>query len=104
MPIVIQKPDTNPVAAALVAVFFDLGHLVINGQQRKWIFVTIAVHAGLLLCCLPGIVLRVLSVIDAYQTAQRLQAGEAIGENEYSQPLLFKIVSMLDKTATCARA
>ncbi len=105
MPGTIGKPDANPgLAALLTAIFFDLGHLLINGQQRKWIYTTLLVHAGIILCCVPGIVLRVLSVIDAYQTAQRLQAGETIGENEYSQPLLFKIVRAIDDTATCARA
>ena len=101
---VIQKPDANPVLAALVAVFFDLGHVVINGQSRKWLFTTLAVHVGFVLCCLPGIVLRVLSIIDAYQTAERLQAGEAIAENEYSQPWLFKLVRVIDNSASCSRA
>ena len=104
MPGVIKKPDADPVLAAILAVFFDLGHIIVNTQQRKWIFTTIAVHVGFLLCCLPGLFLRVLSVMDAYQTALRLQAGEAIPENEYSQPLLFKIVSLIDSTATCSRA
>jgi hypothetical protein len=100
----IQKPDANPGLAALLAVFFDLGHIIVNGQQRKWVVTTLLVHAGFILCCVPGIVLRILSVIDAYQTAERLQAGEALSENEYTLPVLFKIVAMVDNTATCARA
>jgi hypothetical protein len=104
MPATIQKPDANPGLAALLALFFDLGHIVVNGQQRKWVITTLLVHAGFILCCVPGIVLRILSVIDAYQTAERLQAGEALSENEYTLPLLFKIVATVDNTATCARA
>lgn len=104
MPVVIQKPDANPALAAVLAIFFDLGHVIVNGQQRKWLFTTLVVHAGFLLCCLPGLVLRVLSVIDAYQTAERLAGGESIPESEYSLPLLFKIMSAIDKSATCARA
>jgi hypothetical protein len=42
--------------------------------------------------------------VDAYQTAERLQSGEEIGEDEYSQPLLFKIISLVDKEATCSKA
>jgi hypothetical protein len=99
----IQKPDANPAAAALLAVFFDLGHVLVNGQQRKWLYTTLLVHAGFILCCLPGLVLRVLSVIDAYQTAERLQKGEVLGENEYTLPALFKVVAAIDKTATCSR-
>src|SRR5260370_17344908 len=98
----IQKADADPTIAAVVSLFFDLGHLLTNGQQRKWVFTTIAVHVGFVLCCLPGIVLRILSVIDAYQPAHRLQTGEVLGENEYSYPLLFKLVRMLSTTPTCA--
>jgi hypothetical protein len=59
---------------------------------------------GSILCCLPGIVVGVLSIVDSYQTAQRLQRGEAIDENEYTNPTLFKIIKIIDKTATCSRA
>ena len=101
----INKPDANPIVSALLTAFvFNLGHLLINGQQRKWMFSFLAILIGTVLCCLPGIVLSILSIIDSFQTAQRLQAGESIGENEYTQPLLFKAVSVLDKTATCSRA
>ena len=101
----IHKPDANPIAAALLTWFvFGLGHLIINGQQRKWIFTLIATLVGSCLCVLPGLVIGILSVVDAYQTAERLQGGEEIGENEYSQPFLFKIISLIDKEATCSRA
>jgi hypothetical protein len=101
----IQKPDANPVVAALLTwLVLGTGHLLINGQQRKWLYTLGAGLVGTLLCCVPGIVVGVLSIVDAYQTAERLQAGEAIPENEYTQPLLFKIISAVDKTATCSRA
>jgi hypothetical protein len=101
----VQKPDANPVVSALLtALIFNLGHLLINGQQRKWLFTLLGVFVGNILCCLPGLAIWVLSILDSYQTAQRLQAGEAIGENEYSNPTLFKIMSYVDKTATCSRA
>ena len=101
----IRKPDANPVVAALLtALVLMTGHLIINGQQRKWLFNLLANVIGTILCCVPGLVVFVLSVIDSYQTAQRLQAGEEIGENEYTNPTLYKIVKMLDSTATCSRA
>jgi len=101
----ISKPDANPVVAALLTAFvFFLGHLIINGQQRKWLFNLLAYVIGLVLCCVPGLVVFVLSVMDSYKTAQRLAAGEVIGENEYSEPMLFKIVQKLDSTATCSKA
>ncbi len=101
----ISKPDANPVLAALLTwLVFGTGHFFINGQQRKWLFTLIAAIVGSILCLLPGIVISILSIIDAYKTAERLKAGEAIPENEYSMPLLFKIISMIDKTATCSAA
>jgi hypothetical protein len=101
----ISKPDANPVLAALLTwLLLGTGHLFINGQQRKWLFTLIAAIVGSILCFLPGIVISILSIIDAYQTAERLKGGEAIPENEYSQPMLFKIISMVDKTATCSKA
>ena len=55
-------------------------------------------------CILPGVVIAVFSIVDAYQTAVRLQGGETIGENEYTFAPLFKIVSFADKEATCKNA
>lgn len=101
----VQKPDANPIVSALLTAFvLNLGHYLINGQQRKWLYSLLAILIGSVLCCVPGWVLAVLSIIDSYQTAQRLQAGEAIGENEYTNAMLFKAVSFIDKTATCSRA
>jgi hypothetical protein len=101
----IKKPDANPIVALLLTWFvLGLGHLIINGQQRKWIFTLVAGFVGSIACLLPGIVVGVCSIIDAYQTAERLQKGEEIGENEYTFPLLYKIISIVDKTATCKNA
>ncbi len=101
----IKKPDANPIAALLLTWFvLGLGHLLINGQQRKWIFTLIAGIVGSCLCVLPGIVIGILSIVEAYKTAERLQKGEEIGINEYTLPLLFKIIKIVDKEATCAQA
>ncbi len=101
----IQKPDANPILAALLTWFvFGSGHMLINGQQRKWLYTLLATFAGSILCCLPGIVISVLSIVDAYQTAERLKNGETIDENEYTNAMLFKAVSFIDKTATCKNA
>ena len=101
----IHRPDANPVVALLLTwLVFGLGHLIVNGQQRKWLYTLLASLAGTCACILPGIVIAIFSIVDAYQTAERLQAGETIPENEYSFAPLFKIISMVDKTATCSRA
>lgn len=101
----ISKPDANPIVAALLTWFvFGIGHIVINGQTNKWMWTIIATFIGAILCFLPGMVIGILSVVDSYQTAERLKNGETIGENEYSQPLLYKICKILDKNATCKNA
>ena len=101
----ISKPDANPIVAALLTWFIlGIGHVVINGQTNKWIMTLVATIIGSILCVLPGIVIGILSVIDSYQTAERLQKGESIPENEYSNELLFKICKILDKKATCKGA
>ncbi len=101
----IKKPDANPIVALLLTWFiFNLGHLLINGQQRKFIYTLVAIIIGYVLCVLPGMVIAILSIVDAYQTAVRLQKGEEIGENEYTLPLLYKIIKIADKEATCAQA
>jgi hypothetical protein len=101
----IQKPDANPIVAALLTWFvLGLGHLIVNGQQRKWMYSLIVTFIGTCLCILPGIVIGILSVVEAYQTAERLQKGETIEENEYFFPPMFKVVKMIDATATCKAA
>jgi len=105
VPKTISKPDANPVVALLLTAFvIGLGHLIVNGQQRKWMFSLLATFVGTCACLLPGIVIAVLSVIDSYQTAERLQKGETIGENEYTFAPLFKVVRLIDKEATCKNA
>lgn len=101
----ISKPDANPIAAALLTWFiFGIGHVVINGQTNKWIFILLAQIIGFFLCVLPSILVGVLSIVDAYQTAERLKKGETIPEGEYSNVLLYKICKILDKKATCKLA
>jgi len=97
----IKKPDANPIAAAVLTLcVMNLGHLVINGQQKKWITSLIAIFIGSCLCGVPGMILSILSVMDSYATAERLKNGETIGENEYTNATLYNWCSKIDKTAT----
>jgi hypothetical protein len=100
----ISKPDANPVVAFILTFFvFGLGHLIVNGQTKKFIWTLVLSIPGLFLCGV-GLLIGILSVIDAYQTAVRLKNGETIGQNEYSFPLFYKICKILDKNATCKNA
>jgi len=101
----IKKPDANPIAALLLTwLVFGIGHMVINGQTRKWIFTLIGSFLGLCACGIGATIMGILSIVEAYQTAVRLKNGEEIGENEYSLPILYKIIKIIDKTATCPAA
>jgi hypothetical protein len=99
----ISKPGANPILALFTGIFFATGH-VYNGQVSKWAVVLAIEGVGWLLCILPGLFIRVLSVIDAYMIAARLEKGESIPENEYSFTLLYHIAKVIDKTATCCNA
>jgi hypothetical protein len=102
----VYRPDANPILALVVSIVLPspMGFgPVYNGQLSKWCVIMLVEFIGYLLCVLPGVFIRVLSIIDTYQTAVRLKAGESIYENEYSMPLLHKIVQIIDKSATCAR-
>lgn len=101
----ISKPDANPVLALVLTWFvFGLGHMIVNGQTNKWVWILVTSMVGSVLCCIPGFVVSILSIIDAYKTAERLKSGETIGQNEYSLPLLYKMCKILDKKATCKNA
>lgn len=101
----ISKPDANPILALILTWFvFGLGHMIINGQTSKWIWILVMTFIGSLLCGIPGMIIGIMSIVDAYQTAVRLKSGETIAQNEYSFPLLFKICKILDKKATCKNA
>lgn len=101
----ISKPDANPILALILTWFvFGLGHMIINGQTNKWIWILVMTFIGSLLCGIPGMIIGIMSIVDAYQTAVRLKSGETIAQNEYSFPLLFKICKILDKKATCKNA
>ncbi len=101
----VSKPDANPIAAALLTWFvLGIGHVVINGQSKKWVITLVATIIGSILCVLPGVIIGILSVVDSYQTAVRLQGGEEMPENEYSNEMLYKVCKFIDKSATCKSA
>lgn len=96
----IKNKNANPVVALLVNIFVlpGLGQMIL-GQSNKGIMVFLCALIGTCLCCVPGTVVVILSHVDAYLCASALQQGETLGENEYKQELLYKIVRIIDKSA-----
>jgi len=96
----IHNTNANPVVSLLLSIFvlLGLGHMVI-GQTNKGLMILLCGIIGSCLCCVPGIAVAILGHVDAFQCASALQRGETLGENEYKQELLYKIVKVIDKTA-----
>jgi TM2 domain-containing membrane protein YozV len=97
----LQNSNINPIVPLLLNVFVlpGLGDMML-GQNQKGIMVILCSLVGICLCCVPGAAVIILSHIDVYMCAAALQRGETIGENEYRQELLYKIVKVIDKSAT----
>ena len=77
----IQKPDTNPIIVACLNWFLlgGVGYFMM-GQKKKGIIATVA--TVILACFGIGFIIPVITAYDAYLLGQKLQRGEAIGENE----------------------
>jgi len=77
----IQKPDTNPIVVAILNLWLlgGVGYIMM-GQKKKGI---ISIVATILLSCVGiGFLIPILTAYDAYLLGQKLQSGQAIGENE----------------------
>jgi len=79
----IQKPDTNPIIIA-VANWLGLGGLgyFLMGQKKKAIISWIITIVGGTITCGFGYLFVWVTAYDGYLMGQKLQSGQAIGENE----------------------
>jgi hypothetical protein len=129
-PRMVFRPGADAASAWILTWFLlGAGHVVVNGQQRKWAFNVLAVflagivgcvlahvvpatafgysragfYAVLLIWLLPLAFIHVLYAIDAYMTGKSLRYGRTLHEDEYSLPLLYSIVRIFDKMARCGR-
>ena len=100
----ISKPDANPVVALVLTAFvFGLGHVIVNGQTNKWVWILVTSMVGSVLCCIPGFVVHT-EHLRCIQDGRKAQKRRTIEQNEYSLPLLYKMCKILDKKATCKNA
>jgi hypothetical protein len=97
----VPNKNVSPIVA-LIANFFCFGVLgyVMIGQTKKAMMVFVAIVIGSFLCWLPGLVVSILGLMDVMATAEAIVRGESVDENEYRNPTLHKIISILDKSAT----
>lgn len=96
----LRNPSTNPLVPLLMNIFVLVGSgNMIIGQTKKGLTLLAFSIVGMCMCCVPGVLMVVFSHVDVYMCAAALQKGETLGENEYRLELLYKIVSVIDKTA-----
>jgi len=90
----------NPLAIAAASWFCGpLGYILL-GQAKKGMFVLLATIVGSCLCLFPGVIVAILGVVDSYNVAKAVSEGQQVGANEFKIELLYKIVRIIDKTAT----
>lgn len=88
----IRKPDTNPIIIG-IANWWGLGALgyFLMGQKKKAIISLILTIVVGTVTCGFGYLWVFVAAYDGYLLAQKLQNGEAIGENENGIPVLNAI-------------
>jgi hypothetical protein len=90
----------SPLAVALASWFCGpLGYILL-GQAKKGMFVLLATIVGSCLCLFPGVIVAILGIVDCYSVAKAVSEGQEVGANEFKIELLYKIVRIIDKTAT----
>ena len=96
----LEKKNIHPVLAVFCnwLVLGILGYILI-GQTNKSIYILISTLIGTVLCCVPGIVISVLALVDVYYVAAAVERGETVDENEYKVEFLYKMCKIIHKDA-----
>jgi len=89
----------NPLLAALGALLFGLSHWLVNRQPRKMLVFLVLTLLGTLACVLPGFVVLVLSVLEAYRSASRLTTGQTLDPRGYTVWFAYRLATLIDKAA-----
>ena len=90
----ISKPDANPILFAILNIFFGCVGYFVMGQSKKGVFALIYYIVGVWCFFLPGLILLLCFVYDAYLLGQKLAAGESIGETEVGLSFLGNLPGM----------
>jgi len=70
------KTEKSAGIAAILAFFFPGSGQVYNGETGKGIVLFIGYLIGLVLYIIPGIIVLIYGIYDAYTTAQKMNRGE----------------------------
>lgn len=79
-----STPPKDPIVAALLSLilFGGVGQLYLGQQKKGWILIVVWVLGW----CTGGIVTTVAAIvgaIDAYKIAEKLKAGQPVGDMEF---------------------
>ena len=96
---VMENKNVNPIVAVLASWFLPGLGLVILGQGKKGWMLLATTFIATLLCCIPGWVVAIMGMIEAYKVAKAVEDGETIDEHEYKIELLYKVCKILHKEA-----
>jgi TM2 domain-containing membrane protein YozV len=82
------KKEKNPVVAALLSLIITGSGQVYNGELLKGILIFIGAIIGSLFFLIPGIIVVIYGIYDAYTTAKKMNAGEI----QYKESTTLEVV------------
>ena len=86
----------NPALAALGALLFGVGHWSVNRQPSKAVVFLVLTLLGTACCVLPGLLVTLLSVLEAYRSAARLATGQTLHPKGYCVSLAYRLARLVD--------
>ncbi len=88
-----MREEKNPTFAAGLSLLFPGLGQVYNGETGKGLLVLFLVLAGLLVMLIPGVVVWLFGIYDAWATARRMNAGSVpFREVRWTTIVLFMVV------------
>ncbi len=84
----LPPPQKNVKAAALLSLVFPGFGQVYNGQYKKGVLFLLGVAFGAVLYIIPGLIIHVIGIWDAWKTATMMNAGEV----EYQEMVVVQAI------------
>ncbi|NPE28593.1 zinc-ribbon domain-containing protein [Methanococcoides sp. SA1] len=90
------KSPKDPVLAAVLSLLFSGLGQVYNGELKKGIGILVGVIVGWIFFLIPGLIICVYGVYDAYTTSKKMNSGEiALKKTHFSDYILFILVFLI---------
>jgi TM2 domain-containing membrane protein YozV len=90
-----QKEEKNPVLAALCSIFPGLGQ-VYNGETALGVAVFLGTLVGALIFLIPGLIVWIFGIYNAYITATKMNSGEIpFKPTNTAHLIIFFLIAMI---------